>query len=245
MNLDACGILNPVIRKLEKTCRLSDKEADALASPTFQLADCPPEQVLLCEGDRPSRCFALLEGFACTFKSTRDGRRQIVAFHFPGDFPDLQNVHQKVADTGIATLTSCKVAFIQHEVIRGLCENHPRIAIAFWRETLTQAAICREWMTNIGQRNAPVRIAHLLCEALVRMQTAGLAEGHTCRFPITQVEIADATGMSSVHVNRSLQDLRGRGWISLKGEQLMALDWPALRAFAEFDPTYLHLEQVE
>ncbi len=245
MNIVARGVFNPVLCKLGTLYHPSAEELDALASAPTKIAEFRSEQTLIHEGERPSRCFALMEGFACTFKSTRNGQRQITAFHIPGDIPDLQSLHHKVADTGIATITACKVAFVQHEVVHDLCARYPRLASIFWRETLTEASVFREWVTNIGQRDASSRIAHLACEFLMRMRAAGLAEDHSCRFPVTQVELAEATGMSAVHVNRSLQDLRARGLISLKGEQLAALDWPALKALAEFDPTYLHLDEGE
>lgn len=245
MNIFARAAFSAVLRKLETLYKLSGEELNALATVPTQVAECRSEQVLVREGDRPWRCCSILEGFACSFKSLRNGQRQITAFHIPGDMPDLQSLHHKVADTGIAAITSCTVAFIEHEVVRDLCARYPCLANSFWRETLNDASIHREWVTNIGQRDASSRIAHLACEFLTRMQAAGLAENHTCRFPITQAELADATGMSSVHVNRSLQHLRASGLISLKGEQLSALDWPALKNFAGFDPSYLHLDESE
>ena len=144
-------------------------------------------------------------------------------------------------DISIGTITPCTVGFIQHEAARDLCERHPRIGSAFWRDTLIQAAVFREWVTNVGRREAYGRVAHLLCEIVVRMRAVGLAEGHACDLPMTQNELADATGMSTVHVNRTLQELRGDGLITLKGASLTVLDWEALKHAGDFDPTYLHL----
>jgi CRP-like cAMP-binding protein len=125
-----------------------------------------------------------------------------------------------------------------------LCERNPRIAAAFWRDTLIDAAGFREWVTNIGQRCGPSRIAHLLCEFLVRMRAVGLADGHTCPMPMTQGQLAEATGLSAVHVNRSIQQLRSSRLISLSEQTLKVLDWPGLKKTADFDPLYLHLKEA-
>jgi CRP-like cAMP-binding protein len=133
------------------------------------------------------------------------------------------------------------VAFIAHDTLRGFMRAHPRIGDAFWRETLIDAAVFREWMAGIGRRDAPTRIAHLFCEMFVRMQAIGLANGNTCPMPVTQAELADALGLSTVHVNRSLQHLRGLDLIELRGGRITIKDWDGLQAAGEFEPTYLHL----
>jgi CRP-like cAMP-binding protein len=193
------------------------------------------------EGDRPTRCFVLLEGFACTSAVTGDGKRQIMAFHVPGDIPDLQSLHLEVLDNSVGTISPCKVGFIQHETLHDLCKRHPRITIALWRETLVDASTCRHWMVGMGQRAAYVQMAHLLCELVVRLRAVGLAEDYRCQLPITQTEFADALGLSTVHVNRVLQALRANGLIVLKGDTLMVPDWEKLKQAGDFDRTYLHL----
>jgi CRP-like cAMP-binding protein len=197
------------------------------------------------EGDRPSRSCLLLDGFAATYKMTGDGKRQIMAFHVPGDIPDLQSLQLRVLDNSVATLTACKVGFIQHEVLHDLCRRHPRINDALWRETLINAAIFREWMTNIGRRDAYNRIAHLFCEWIVRLRAVGLVRDRVCDFPMTQNELADATGVSTVHVNRVLQELRGNGLITLKAGTLTILDWEQLKQAGDFDAAYLHLDREQ
>jgi CRP-like cAMP-binding protein len=186
-----------------------------------------------------------VEGVTCTYKHAAEGKRQIVNFHIPGDAPDLQSLHLTVLDISIGTITPCKVAFVQHEAIRSLCSRFPRIAAAFWRETLIDAAIFREWMTNIGQRSAYSRIAHLMCELVIRYRAIGATTDLTIPFPITQIEVGDAMGLSSVHVNRSLQALRGNGLIALKSGTLEVLDWQGLLNAGDFQPTYLHLQQAD
>jgi CRP-like cAMP-binding protein len=136
------------------------------------------------------------------------------------------------------------LGFIQHEPLRELCAAQPRIASAFWRDTLVEAAIFREWTTNVGRREAYARLAHVLCELVVRMRAVGLAEDHRCELPMTQAELADATGISTVHVNRTLQELRRDELITLTGGKLQVLDWPRLKEIGDFDPRYLHLKST-
>jgi CRP-like cAMP-binding protein len=234
---------HPPIRKLESIFTLTDEERDALVSLPMQVADLKADQDVVREGDRPSRSFVLLEGFACTYKVTGEGKRQIMAFHISGDLPDLQSLHLKVLDNSVGTITPCKVGFIRHETLHDLCGRYPRITSALWRQTLIDAAVFREWMASIGQREAYGRIAHLLCELVVRMRSVGLAQDHTCDVPITQAELGDALGLSTVHINRVLQELRGDGLIRLVGGTLTVLNWDGLKEVGDFDPTYLHLEQ--
>jgi CRP-like cAMP-binding protein len=185
----------------------------------------------------------VLEGFTCVYKLTTEGKRQIVAFHVPGDIPDLQSLHLKVMDTSIATVSRCRLGFIPHEALQALCNRYPRIAAALWRETLVDASIFREWMTGIGRREAYNRMAHLLCELFVRLKAVDLIEDETFDLPITQTELADAIGASTVHVNRVLQELRADGLIRSRGTQVHILDWERLKAVGDFDPLYLHLRQ--
>ena len=233
--------ITPLIRKLESIFTLDESERAALLNLPLQIATLRGDQDIVRERDRPSRSCALLEGFACTFKVTAEGKRQITAFHIPGDIPDLQSLHLEVLDSSVGTLTPCTVGFIQHEALHDLCDRHPRIARALWRETLIDASIFREWTVNIGRREAYGRISHILCELMARLEAVGLTQDHTCEIPITQGEFADAAGLSNVHVNRVLQELRADELITLKGNTLKVLDWDQLRHAGDFDPTYLHL----
>ena len=233
----------PLIRRLENAFTLAENERAALLNLPLQVTTLRADQDIVREGDRPTRSCALLEGFACTFKVTREGKRQITAVHIPGDIPDLQSLHLEVLDSSLGTLTPCRVGFIQHEALHELCERQPRIARALWRETLIDASIFREWTVNNGRREAYARIAHILCELMVRLESVGLAKNHSCEIPITQNEFADATGLSNVHVNRVLQELRADDLITLKGSTLKVLDWDQIRQAGQFDPTYLHLKR--
>jgi len=233
---------NPLIRKIESVFTLSDDERQALKNLPMQLAVLKDHQDLVREGDRPSRSCLILSGFTATYKITAGGKRQIVAFGIPGDTPDLQSLHLKVLDISVGTLTPCRMGFITHEDLHDICTLYPRIAAAFWRETLIEGAIFREWVTNVGRREAYNRMAHVLCELLVRLRAVGLAEAYACELPITQGEFADAMGITTVHVNRVLQAMRVDGLIELNGDRLTIPEWDRLKDVGEFDPTYLHLE---
>jgi CRP-like cAMP-binding protein len=234
-----------LVRRLESVGVLADGEKAAIEKLPIQVTSLRADQDIVREGDRPTRSCLVVQGFACTFKITGQGKRQIMAFQFAGDIPDLQSLHLTVLDSSLGTITPCTVAFIQHEALHDLCDRHPGIAAALWRTTLIDASIFREWVTNIGRRQAYSRIAHLLCEVVVRMRAVGLAENGTCDLPMTQDELADATGISTVHVNRTLQELRGDKLITLRGERLTVLDWRGLTQAGDFDPTYLHLREPE
>ncbi len=233
---------NPMIRRLESVYTLTDDERHALQTLPMQVVAIKADQDIVREGDRPSRSCLLLSGFACTYKVTAAGKRQIVSFNLPGDIPDLQSLHLKVLDNSIGTISPCSVGFLTHEALRDLCDRYPRIASAFWRETLIDAAIFREWVLNVGRREAYTRLAHVLCELLVRLEAVGLVQDHACDLPITQGEFADAIGVTPVHVNRVLQQLRADRLIELSGDRLNILDWEQLSQVGEFDPIYLHLE---
>ena len=234
---------HPLIRKLESQgLRLTDEEQAALLAMPMQVESLRADQDIVREGDRPTRSCLILEGYAAMYKVTPTGKRQIVAFHLAGDIPDLQSSQLEVLDTSLGTLTAAKVAFIRHEAINEVCERHYRVARALWRQTLIDAAIFREWVVNVGRREALNALAHLMCEFVLRMRVMGLAEGEDCELPMT--ELGDALGISTVHVNRTLQELRAAGLIRLQGARLTVLDWEGLKEVGEFDPTYLHLRQA-
>jgi CRP-like cAMP-binding protein len=233
---------NPLIRKMESVFTLTEDERQVLETLPMQVMVIKDDQDIVRMGDRPSRSCLILSGFAATYKVTAGGKRQIVSFAIAGDIPDLQSLHLKTLDTSIATISTCRVGFIQHEALRDICLRYPRIGAALWRETLIDAAIFREWVMNVGQREAYQRMAHVLCELLVRLRAVGLAEDHACDLPITQAEFADALGITTVHVNRVLQQMRADGLIESKGTQIKIPDWDKLKQAGEFDPAYLHLE---
>jgi CRP-like cAMP-binding protein len=231
------------LRKLDSIHTLDEDDRNAVNRLPLQIAELRADQDILREGDRTMRCCFLLTGLACWYKTTGAGKRQILSFLVPGDLPDLQSLHLSTLDSTLMTLSPCRVAFVQHEPLRDLCERRPNVASAFWRMTLIDAAIYREWVANIGSRQAYGRVSHLLCELVVRLCAVGLGDNHICDLPITQTELAGATGLSTVHVNRTLQTLRREKLIRWTDSKLEVLDWQRLREAGDFSATYLHLRK--
>lgn len=235
-------VLSPIIRKLECEGRLSDQERQAVLNLRATIREMRADHDVVRERDRPSQCCLVLEGWLQRYKIVEGGERQIFSFHIPGDVPDLQSLQLRTMDHNLATLVPSTVAFIQHDAIRELIRTFPRVGDLFWRDTLIDAAIFRQWMLGMGRKDAPQRIAHLFCELFTKMHAVGLTKGNSCDFPITQSAMGDALGLSTVHVNRSLMDLRRRGFIRLEKHTLTILNWEELQHFADFDPLYLHME---
>jgi CRP-like cAMP-binding protein len=229
-----------LVRKLESITDLTSEERQALLDLPMTVRTYVRDQDIVRDGDIPSECCLILEGFTCRYKLLPDGRRQIMAFHTPGDMPDLQSLHIRVMDHSVAALMPTSAAFIPHRSMRDLTERFPGLLHAFWRDTLIDAAIFREWMIGIGRRTAHERIAHLICEMLLRLRAVGLASNDTFKLPATQTDVADALGLSNVHVNRVLQDLRGDGLITWTRYTVSILKWEELQSLALFDATYLH-----
>ncbi|MGA0594522.1 Crp/Fnr family transcriptional regulator [Enterovirga sp. CN4-39] len=234
---------HPLVRKLESAVDLTSVERDALIAVPMTVRDLRANQDIVREGDRPSQCCLVLEGFAFRYKIVSGDRRQILAFHVPGEIPDLMSLYLRTLDHSLASLTPARVGFLQHRVMRELMLRHPRLAGLFWRETLIDASIFREWLTGVGRRRAPARIANFFCEMFVRLDVIGMASDNSVPLPITQEELGDALGLSAVHTNRTLQELRSKNLFSFEGGRLTVLDWEGLKVAGEFDPTYLHLRR--
>jgi len=228
-------------RKLETVFTPTDAERAAIDALPAQSLSLKRNHDIVREGDSPGRCCVIVDGIACWFKLGGTGSRQILSFHIPGDIPDLQSLHLDVLDSSLMTVSPCQVVFIPHEPLRQLYNEFPRLNHVFWRWSLVDAAIFREWVMNLGGRPGESRIAHLLCEMFVRLQHVGLAEDDSCHIPMTQSELADATGLSAVHTNRVLQSLRAAKLITLAGSRLTVTDWAGLQEVGDFDPSYLHL----
>lgn len=233
-----------MIRKLESIGQLSAAEKAAIALLPMDIQELAENVEIMTEGDRPSRCCLLIEGMACRFKVLGGGERQIMAFHTPGDIPDLQSLHLTTMDHSVGTLTPVTVAFIPHAALKALMADQPGIGDLLWKDTLIDGSIFREWLANIGRRFAHARIAHLFCELFCRMKAVELVNDQSMVLPITQVELADALGLTSVHVNRVLQDLRRDGLIESVGRNVKIIDWPRLKQVGGFDDSYLHIQKA-
>lgn len=233
-----------LIRKLESIADLTSAEKEALGELPIQIRDVPRDTDLVSEGDRPSHCCLVIEGFACRYKMLAEGRRQIMAFQMAGDIPDLQSLHLRVMDHALGALTPMVAGFVPHAALHDVIRRQPGLGSVFWRDTLIDAAVFREWLVGIGRRSGAQHMAHLICELLVKMRAVGLTDGETLTLPFTQEDLGDAMGLTSVHVNRVLQELRREGLISGQGRIITVTDWAGLKAFSEFDPTYLHIRKL-
>jgi CRP-like cAMP-binding protein len=233
-----------LILKLEQFTKLSHEDRVALRRAASQKRRyLGAREDIIREGDNPGHVNLILDGWACRYKQLVDGRRQVISFLLPGDLCDPHVFVLREMDHSIGTLTNVILAEIPRSTILAVTGNHPRITQALWWEMLVTTAIQREWTVNLGQRTAAERLSHLLCELFYRLRSVGRTEGQTCELPVTQLDIADAMGLSNVHVNRTLQELRATGLIVLKGRHLTI---PGLKALAEaglFNPNYLHLDR--
>jgi len=231
-----------LLRKLEQFTPLSQPEKRLLQTASTGVRDVPPHGDIVSEGDCPMDISLLSEGFACRYNLLGDGRRQITAFLIPGDICDLRAFLLGRMDHAVAALCRCQVSHILHARLSEIIETHPHIGFGLWRDTMLDGAIYRQWLTNVGRRSAYQRIAHLLCEVWWRLQAVGRTRGDSYELPVTQTDIGDAMGLSVVHVNRTLQQLRADGLISLQSNVVVVLDWHRLQEAGEFDPTYLQLQ---
>ena len=229
-----------LVQKLESIAPLTTEERQALLDLPMTVWSYVRGQDIVRDGDRPGECSLILEGFACRYKLLPDGRRQIMAFHTPGDMPDLQSLHIEVMDHAVGAMMPTRAAFIPHTSLRALTGRYPGLVHAFWRDTLVDAAVFREWLVAVGRRDAHERIARLVCEMLLRFKAVGLASENVFEFPATQADLADALGLSNVHVNRVLQDLRRDGLITWTRTTVTILRWKELQDRGLFDDTYLH-----
>jgi len=232
-----------MVRKLEKRAPLDDFDREALASLSFRRKIYEPSSYLVREGTLAEEITLILEGLVYRQKLTQEGSRQIVSVHMPGDFVDLENSLLRVADHNVQALTRCEVAAIPVREIIALIDTHPRVGRALWVDTLIDASIYREWIMNVGRRPAKQRLAHLLCEFAARLRVAGLTREDGYRLPMTQEQLGDATGLTSVHVNRSLKALEADNLIVRRRQFVSIPDWERLRQASGFSGLYLHLDQ--
>lgn len=237
---------NLFFRKLMRRDRsLSEAEARALEQAVSHHIEVEADVELVREDEISHQSLLLESGWACRYSALPDGRRQILALHVSGDFVDLQSFPLKRMDHTVATLSRCRIAVYPHENLRRLSETMPHLTRLLWMATLIDAAILRQWLLGAGQRSALERVAHLLCELFTRLDIVGAADGGAFDLPLTQAELGDVLGISQVHANRVVSDLRARGLVTWRDEKVRILDWPGLQALAAFDPTYLMLESME
>jgi CRP-like cAMP-binding protein len=242
MSTESNHVLAPMVRKLQLWQPLTELDTEAVLALPHTVRTLDAGQYIVWDGDKPQYACLLLGGFAYRHKLTGNGSRQILSIHMKGDIVDLQNSLLGVADHNVQMLISGQVAMIPVEAMRAIAFRHPHVGMAMWYETLVEGSIFREWIVNVGRRDARTRIAHLLCEFAMRLEVADLGEHSSYELPITQEQLGDAVSLTPVHVNRTLMGLEGDGLISRTKRVITIHDWTQLAKTADFQPRYLHLQ---
>ena len=238
--------LEPMLRRLEYWRRLDADDRAALLALPHSVKAFQPHHFVVREYDRAESSCVLLSGFAMRHKIVAGGRRQIVAIHMKGEMVDLQNAMLRCADHSVQMLTAGEVAMIPRAEIDRIAFERQEIGRAMWIDTLVDGSIFREWIANVGRRDARTRVAHILCEFALRLKVAGLGEQSNYELPMTQDQLADATGMTSVHVNRTLKGLESDGLIERATPRAILIgDWKKLANAGDFNSNYLHLDGSE
>jgi CRP-like cAMP-binding protein len=227
--------------KLSSFVELTADERRALDEAAGAVRLYRPHETLTREREGSTHVNLLVSGFACRCKVLPDGRRQIIGYLIPGDLCDARQLVLRTGTHAVSTLTAVKTVLFSREALQSLLHRSPRIAQALCCLTLVEEMIEREWLINVGQRTALERLAHLFCEIFVRMHAAGLTDRDRCELPLTQMELADTLALSTVHINRTLQELRRQGLVSVSGGMLEIHDFAALQSLAMFNPEYLHV----
>ncbi|APT30358.1 regulation and Cell signaling [Methylobacterium phyllosphaerae] len=236
---------SPLAHKLNCYVRLSEDDRMCLADAMGPSRMVAPRTDIIHEGDDPRAINVILDGWACRYRQFANGRRQIVSLLLPGDPCDPHVFLLDEMDHTIGAITPVLLGQISGSAMRDLTARSPRLDLAFHRESLATAAIQREWTVSLGSRTGIERLAHLFCELYARLTAIGLADGNTCAMPMTQNDLGDAMGQTSVHINRTLQELRGLGLITLRSRRLTIHDPAALARLAHFDAAYLHRTEVD
>ncbi len=231
----------PLIRKLEAVEPLTEDEIERAIALCRSVKLVEKRADIVSAGDQPEHVHIVLDGWAARYTIRANGSRQFTAFLIPGDFCDIQVMTLDRLDHGIMALTDCVIAYVDKEAIEDLGQSTPRISRALQRSTLIDEAILRRWIVNVTSGDALSTVAHLLCELHVRLRAVDLADGDAFSLPLTQEELAEATGMTAVHMNRTLTRLRAEGLITLQDKRLFITDVAALRELCGFNPNYLHL----
>ncbi len=235
--------VDPLLLKLHARDLLSAEEERVLRDSISEVREIAAGKTIIRAGVLLNECTLLCEGFICRYKDLADGQRQIQELHVPGDFLDLHSFLLKRLEHNVGTLSKVKIATVPHDAVRAISEKYPHLTRILWFSTLLDAAINRESILSVGRRTALARVAHLLCEVKARLDLVDLVKDGRYQFPLTQADIADATGLTSVHVNRMLKKLRDDKILTFRGGEVVLHDWGKLQRIAEFDPAYLYLER--
>jgi CRP-like cAMP-binding protein len=234
-----------MLLKLSYLYPLDSSDEKALLALPHRIREVAAHHYIVRERESATHCCLMLSGYSIRLKIVAGGARQIVAIHMKGDMVDLQNSMLGTADHSVQMLTKGEVAMIPREAIQQLAMERPRIGMAMWKDTLVDGSIFREWIANVGRRDSITRMAHVLCEFALRLKIAGLGKQDNYELPMTQDQLADVVGLTSVHVNRTLMALEEKLLISRNKRSVIIGDWQKLADAGDFDPTYLHLPDGE
>lgn len=233
--------LTPLWINLQNRDRLSPRERGAIAGSIARFQSLKSGEDVVREGQEPGESCLMVSGYSVRTHTMRDGGVQISAVHMAGDFVDLHGFLLGRMDHSVMALGDCTVAYVPHAALKAITEEHPHLSRLLWLLTLVDAAIHRRWIAAKGRLSSVGQMAHFLCEIRTRLLAVGLSDGGRFQLPMTQQQLGDAMGLSPVHINRTLQEMRRRNLISWRALDVTILDWPELRRLGEFDPSYLNL----
>ena len=230
-------------RKLKEHSRLTGDDVTELERLTYHRRSLQANEDFIRQGDRPDVAALVLTGMVARYHLLKNGGRQYLSFHIQGDLPDAQSLFLDQMDHAVCAVGEAELALMPHKEITRIFERRPSVGFALWRETLIDAAIFRETITNNSGRPTRTRMAHLFCELYYRARASGLTEGYSCRVPLSQIQIGEALGMAIATVNRTLQSLRRARLIEFRRGVLTVRDWKRLVVAGDFNPDYLHLKR--
>ena len=229
-----------LVRRLRISSGISDDDVKEIESLPISVRQFPAETPVVRDGERATDCCLMVDGFSVRSKTIPSGKRQILSIHIPGEIPDLMSLFLHVMDHDLTTLTPSTLGFISHEALRALHRRRPSVAEVFWRDTLIDSSMFREWIVNVGQRSAPARLAHVLIELRERLRVIGRVDGDSFEMPLTQEQIGEALGITAVHANRVIKQLRQEGIVEFHRGRVTVLDERKFLELADFDDRYLH-----
>lgn len=230
------------LNRLLRRSALTDVEQRAVLRLTGEQRRYAARTDIVSPGDVVQSACLVMSGLVGRYDQMLDGERQVTSYYISGDMCDLHSVVVPKASWSITAVSQVTLLHVPHRQIGELCVNHPGLAMAFWRDGTVDASIFAKWVGNLGRKNAQARVAHVFCEMGMRCEAAGLGSRTAFELPATQEQLAEATGLTSVHVNRTLQEIRGNGLLSFQKGRVEILNWPGLIEAAEFDPGYLMLD---
>jgi CRP-like cAMP-binding protein len=236
-------VIDKHLMKLRARDEIDAREEAVIRAAVKEVIEFPADATIVRANTPVDASMILLSGIACRQKDLRDGRRQITELHVPGDFTDLHSFTLKYLDHDVAALSDCALAVVPHERVQAITEEYPHLARVYWFGTNLDGAVHREWELSLGRRSALARMAHLFCELFVRLEIVKLVEGLSYQLPLTQIQLAECLGITGVHANRTLQELRATGAVDFTSGRVIIHDFAALKRTAEFDPAYLYLDR--